>query len=241
MPESDDDNIEQAEEFAYSTQAVTSILSAAGFPKPFRDYVDCLIGMAGGNVEFDATDELIERRRKAIKPISLQGKKEYWARDRRRGVLKWQKENDLIFLEYKESKYDSKLKRRPPSHFKLYLVEYVQRVITRAKKNNNLWDIDHTLSIKEAAQRLVDELRARPKVVDSEKNYIDPRTEVLRKLNNAKTLLASALGLLEKHDFELIEDDEALVTSIEQFIAKVRERGFVNPLDMKIITGVERV
>jgi hypothetical protein len=239
MSESDDDNREQAEEFAYTTQAVTSILSAADCPKTFRDYIDCLIGIAGGNIEFDTTDEQIERRKKAIKPSKLKGKKEYWARDRRRDLLKWQEENNWTLLEYKESKYDSKLKRRPPSHFKLYLVGYVQQVVTRAKQNKNLWDIDWTLSIKESAQRLVDELRVRPKV-EPEKKYIDLQVEVHRKISSARTNLDEAVRLLEKHDFELTTNEEILVTSIEQLIAKVRERGFVDPMDMKIMLGVER-
>ena len=52
--------------------------------------------------------------------------------------------------------------------------------------------------------------------------------------------MASAVQLLEKYEFELSKDDEALITSIEESIAKIRKRGFVDWLDMKIFTGIER-
>jgi hypothetical protein len=97
MSASDENNKEQAEKFAFTTDAVTYILSAAGCPNKFRDYIDCLIGIADGNVEFDASDKQIERRRKVKKSSGRKGFKEYWARDKRRDLLKWQKENDLKF------------------------------------------------------------------------------------------------------------------------------------------------
>lgn len=237
---SDEENDqEQSEEFAYTTNAVTYILSAARCPTKFRDYIDCLIGIANGKIEFDATDKQIESRRKVVKSRGGKGVKEYWARDRRRGLLKWQKENDFYLLEYKEGDYDKKLNRRGPSHFKLYLVEYVQQVIAEAKKNKLFWDSDRAMAIKQAASKLVNELKAQTPE-EEEDSYIDVHTEVIRKLKSAKTNIANALGYLEKYEFELSDYDEPLVTSIENLLAKIRKRGFAEFWDTKIITGVKR-
>src|SRR5947209_5813729 len=131
----ENDNKEQVEEFAETTGAVTYILSTAGCPVKFRDYLDCLIGIAGKNIEFRTTDKQIESQRKVYKSGKSKSANKYWARDKRRDSLEWQKENDLVFLGYKEGDYDSKLKKREPSYYKLYLVDYVQRVIAEAKKN----------------------------------------------------------------------------------------------------------
>src|SRR4051812_31157114 len=97
MSVTDDDNKEQSEKFAFTTDAVTYILSAAGCPNKFRDYIDCLIGLADGNVEFDATDKQIEGHRKVKKSSSQKAQKQYWARDKRRDLLEWQKDNDWFY------------------------------------------------------------------------------------------------------------------------------------------------
>ncbi|HEX3560728.1 MAG TPA: hypothetical protein VHU19_16100 [Pyrinomonadaceae bacterium] len=240
MPESNEnDNKEQAEEFAYTTNVVTYILSAAHCPVKFRDYIDCLIGIAGKEIEFSTTDKQIESRRKVFRSNTNKGVNRYWARDKRRDLLKWQKENNLVLLDYKEGKYNSKLNRRAPSVYKLYLVEYVQRVIAEAKKNKLFWDSDRVMAIKMAAQRLIDELRARPKE-EPEKDYIDPPAEVLRKLRTAKTHIEEAIRLLKKYDFQIYKEDEPLVASIEKLLSKIRERGFAELEDMKIFSGIER-
>jgi hypothetical protein len=238
MPDSDEkDTKAQAEEFALTTNAVTYILSAAGCRASYRDYIDCLIGFANGRVEFDATDEQILKLRKVTNPNT--GGNVYWARDKRRSLLEWQKANDLFLLNYDKGQFDRKLKRRGPSHYTFHLIDYIKQVIANAQTAKLLWRSDRTLAIKYAATKLVDELRTRPKD-DPEKEYTDPPTEVLRKLNSAKTNIANALRLLEKYDFELSKDDEALVTSIEQLLAKIRKRGFADLLDMKIFAGIEK-
>jgi hypothetical protein len=59
-------------------------------------------------------------------------------------------------------------------------------------------------------------------------------------LRSAKTNITNALRLLEKYDFELYEDDEVLVTSIEQLLLKIKKRGFADLLDVKIFSGIKR-
>jgi hypothetical protein len=238
MSTSNQSNKDQ-EEFAYTTEAVTAILSAADFPKTLRDYIDCLIGIAGKDVEFDATDLQIEKRRKSIKSSGVKGKKEYWARDRRRSLLKWQRENHFLFLEYKQGDYIKKLGKRAPAHFKLYLVAYVQRVIAEAKKKKLFWNLDKLQSIKFAAKELIDELRAQPKV-EPEDDYINPPDIVLQKLRSAKTNIAEAIRLLKKYDFQIYKENEAEVISIEKLLNEIRRRGFAELEDMKIFSGIKR-
>jgi hypothetical protein len=238
MSASNQSNKDQ-EEFAYTTDAVTAILSAADCPKKFRDYIDCLIGIASNNVEFDATDKQIEEHRKSIKTSGVKGKKQYWARDKRRDLLTWQKENHFIFLDFEKSDYDPKLGRRGASHFKLYLVDYVQRVIAEAKKKKPFWNLDRVQAIKIAAKELIDELRAQPKV-EPEDDYINPPDIVLQKLRSAKTNIAEAIRLLKKYDFQIYKENEAEVSSIEKLLNEIRERGFAELEDMKIFSGIKR-
>jgi hypothetical protein len=228
-----------AEEFAHTTNAVTYILSAAGCPTKFRDYIDCLIGIAEGKTDFIATDKQITSKRKVAKTTDPNATNKDWARDKRRDLLKWQKENELYFLDYKEGIYNKKVNRKGPSHFRLHLVDYVQQVVAEAKKKKFLWKINPTTAIQQAAQEFINVLRTQP-VKEQETNFLDPRTEVLRKMNGAKTMLENAKQLLEKYNFELSKDDELLVTSLEQILKKIKDRGFVDLWDMKIFSGIEK-
>lgn len=235
----DKDNKEQAEEFAFTTDAVTYILLAAGCPNKFRDYIDCLIGLAGNKVEFDTTDKEIERHRKILKLSNSRNVKAYWARDRRRDLLKWQKDTDFKLLDIKRGKYDSPTKTTLPSHYKFYLIEYVQQVIANAKKDTD-WEDNKALALNQAAQELINNLRVQPKDKPEEVSYINPHNEVVRILRTVETHLAEAVRLQKRYDFGLYKDNEALVNSIEDSLSIIRKKGFVDLLDMKIFSGIKR-
>jgi hypothetical protein len=229
------------EDYSYATEAINQILVAANCPNRFRQYIDCLVGVANGNIEFEASDPMVAKRARGRLDGANKHANKEWAKDKRTELLKWQDKGNLKLFEHEVRDYDKSTRTRPPSKYRLHLLRYAEQVITKAQRNDNLWRVNRSKAIEVEAEHLVNEVLGRQVSTPKNKKYIDPPSEVKIKIKSAKTNLEEAVKILKKYDFSLIREDEQLVETIEKLIRAIRDRGFIDDiLDTKIFHGIER-
>lgn len=229
------------EDFSFTTEAINQILVEANCPNKFRQYIDCLVGVANRKFEFEASDsELAKRARGRIGGTNKHADKG-WARDKRRDLLDWQDEGNLKLIDFFLRDYDPKTKSRPKSLYHFHLLKYAEQVVEEARKDTISWNHNNSTAIQQAAQKLVYQVLGRQVNVPKGKKYIDPSREVVTKIKTAGTNLKEAVRLLKKYDFQLMREDEALVKAIEASIEKIKNRGYVDDIsDAVIFSGIEK-
>jgi hypothetical protein len=230
-----------SKDFSFTTEAINQILVEANCPNKFRQYIDCLVGVANKSFEFEASDLDIAKRARGRIDGTTKHADKGWARDKRRDLLEWQAMGNLKLIDYEPSDYDSKMGLRPKSLYKFHLLTYAEQVVNNAQKDTNSWNRDNSIAIQRAAQELVKEVLGQQVNTPKGPKYIDPPTEVKAKIRTARTNLQEAVRMLKKYDFKLMRDDEILVGEIEALIEKIKDRGYVDDiLDVKIFTNIRK-
>jgi hypothetical protein len=228
----------QGERFSYTTEVINFILKAADCPSKFRPFLDILIGMAEGRVEFEASDAEVAGR---YRGRGQMGATKQWASDKRKGLKEWQDQNGLQFVEYIHGGRDKD--KYISTSYKLYLPQYAEQVEAEARKNEIEWKENRDSAIFGAALDLIYKLQEDSRVTlkkkVSTKGFI-PSHRVTQQLNTARTLLKQAEELLEKYDFKPDANDKEIVEDIDKSITSIKERGFVENILDTIIFG-ERV
>lgn len=229
----------QDEEYAYTTAAINNIFVMAGCPNKFRQYIDCLIGLADKAIKFEASDKQVStfaRGRAAGGTIHAE---KGWAKEKRTDLMKWQDEGNLEIVKVEVQPYDSTLRMRPPTKYTLNILEYAEQVVGKAK-NTSEWGNSPLRAIYYAAEELVRDLTGRP-VNTPKEQYIDPPSEVKISLRTARTNLKKAAEMLKKYDFQLMREDEKLVEEVEKYIKRIRDRGFVDDMwEAKVFFGIKK-
>lgn len=240
MSEMDEKDL-RAEEHSYATDATSYILLAAGCPTKFRTFIDCLIGIADGNVEFEASDQEIAARAKGNKNSSSKSASKGWARDRRRDLNKWQKENQFNIFNFIPGGRDEHTDTYIKTQYELYIIDYIKQVIADARANAYLWQSNKHKAIKLAAENFVRQLQSQVYTPTNPSRYKgDPYHVSRTRLRTAKTYIKQALDILQRFDISLPRDDEAEINEIESLLDEIKKRGFVDDFfDLYYFDGSE--
>jgi hypothetical protein len=227
------------EGYSLITETINYILLAADCPQKFRTYIDCLIGIGNEKIKFDASDSEVARQAKGIGANVGKGASKGWARDRRRDLMKWQEEKNILLVKIVPGKRDSGSQEYTKSSFTLHLLEYAKQVISEANDKKIPKYGNRSTVLRQTANDLVDKLRSQP-INAKNLSYFDPPTEVLKNLRSARTNLEKATRLLNKYKFKLKKSDKELIQEIEKYIASIKDRGYVeNILDSIIFDSIE--
>lgn len=218
------------EDYSYVTDAINYILIAAECPQKFHNYIYCLIGIADGRPEFEASDSEVASRARGNIAKGYRNATKGWARDKRRDFVKWQDENKITFVDITPGKKTAD--EYTKSTYKLYLPKYAEQVKDEAQKNEVEFKTDRATAIQQAANGLVAELRAKAGHTTKKKNrtWISPYDEVLRQLRAARTNLKFAVSVLKQNEFQLLRGDEDLIKAIELYIAEINKIGYVDDI-----------
>lgn len=233
---SEDKNSEKEEQqklfLSFGTDAINHVLAAANCPQEFRPLIDYLVGISGGNPEFEAADgDLASRVRLSEKETTPNADRQ-WLKRIRKEFEAWQERNGFLFVEcrrgYCESALDPAGNRRKVFHktrYYLHLLDRAAAVITEAQKAGQFWEANPLYAIERAARQEVKRLSSGPRPA----RVIAPPSEApwyvwtRRNIQSAHTFLRMALESIPPEG-ELLGKNSALVDEIERQLEKLKRK-----------------
>jgi hypothetical protein len=203
-------------DFGQATDAACFLLADVQCPPEHRAFVDCLIGVAGGRVDwFEASDEIIAMR--AAKSCK-------WVQRHRDEFDAWQRENLCTLIEVRDNFTDAEGKRHP-HRYRVHISRLAVETMLEARLDSLAFQKNPGLAIERAARAKRDSVpNMPPRQRRGRKREPDAETTINKNLKMAATLIGNAAKLVSA-----IELNRAAGSTMLPF-----------QLDAELIANVER-
>lgn len=222
MPETSES---QDTDLSFLTSAVTQILRATNCPNICRDFIDGLVSVSGGRIDFSISDaDLAEGVQTEKKPI-LRKSRQKWAQRRRNIIKDWNRGLGVDFITFKSGKKGATATEFIPTSYHLPLYSYAIKVIKSAKSDAGGWNQNPNAAIENATNELMNDLGvklvsvplATPK---TRKTYF----EALKRIKSAKTNLEIAAKILQENDTGIYDEGEEVVEELRLLVEELEGR-----------------
>lgn len=214
----------QDTELAYLTSAVTQILRATNCPTGCRDFIDGLLSVSDGRIDFSIRDADLAEGAKTEKKTLLRESHQKWAQRRRKAIKNWQEGIGVDLITFKPGKSNPKINEYIPTSYHLPLYSYAIQVIKSAM-NDEGWGRNPNAAIERAARELMNELGAKPVNIPAAKSKSRKTyDEALSKIRLARTSLATAAKILKDNDTGIYDDGEEAIEEVRQLTEELKAR-----------------